>query len=494
MKRLMKIAAIAVAALSLTVVAGVMFSQKEADAKLPEYVGSQACLGCHSGKYERWEASGHHEMVTEVTKNADLPGDPLKASTDLQAELAKAQFVVAGQRFLARDQATGELKYLNVQWNAATSQYQAMKGGSSWTTGCAGCHSTGWNVQAQTWAEPGIGCEMCHGPGRDHILGKGDVSKIVANTDAVTCGQCHNGTGKTAAGIGWPQGFRPGMKDLAEVGYDYAKVADPHGPVPEYGKPKMRQFAMWQASAHANAMVDLQANSHSSSACVECHSAQGASDAEDGIAQAPAAYNDGVSCVSCHSPHSAQLKEEPKALCESCHNAEIQEGATFKAGSAVHHPNKEMLEGYGAIGIAPTKGAHSEQSCAECHMTEGNHMMKIIKPEDVMGTARKDTCTSCHAHEGSSPESRNVYLGLWKESVTGKLEAIKADQAVIDAAVKANANLLTADQKAMYDAAKTNASFVEQDKSNGAHNFEYAIKVLTKAQKDMAAVKAAIGK
>jgi predicted CXXCH cytochrome family protein len=500
MKKVLKITSVVIAALAVVATISVFVNQKKADAQLPEYVGSQACLGCHSGKYERWEASGHAHMVDEVVKNSDLPADPATAPTELQAELAKATYVVAGQRFLARDQATGDLKYLNVLFDKATSKYVAYKGGSDWTTGCAGCHSTGFDTKSKTFTETGIGCEMCHGPGRDHILGKGDVSKIEANTDAVTCGQCHNGSGKNADGVTWPVGYRPGMKTLAEVGFTLTPVADPHGVVPEVGKPKLRQFAMWQASAHApgKSITDLTTNDHASGNCYSCHSAQAAAEKKAGVTPDPKAneYTDGVSCVACHSPHGgnnyAQLKTDPKTLCESCHTASLAEGTTFKPGSEVHHPMKEMLNGYGAIGVAPTEGAHTEKSCNECHMTEGNHMMKVIKPSDVEGTTRKDTCTTCHTN--SSPESREAYLDLWQESVTGKVEAGLADKAVIEAAVKVNPNALTAELKATFDAAKTNLSFIEADASKGAHNFEYAIKIATKAAKDMAAVKAALPK
>ncbi|HWI65899.1 MAG TPA: multiheme c-type cytochrome [Symbiobacteriaceae bacterium] len=492
MKKALKIGSLVAAAVAMLIAGSMFMTEKQADAKLPEYVGSEACLGCHANRYERWEASPHAHMVDQIMKPSDLPGDPKAAPADLKAELDKADYIVAGHRFLARDPNTGELKYLNVQFDDASKSYVAYKGGTSWDTGCAGCHSTGWNVETKTNTEMSIGCEMCHGPGRDHILGKGDTSKITASSSAAVCGQCHNGTGKVASGTSWPVGYRPSMKSLSEVGFTYA-AADPHGVVPEYGKPKMRQYAMWEASAHATALTTLKGSDHAQDRCYACHTAD-AFNAEQHDEQLPADHNyqDGITCVTCHSAHGTNVKMEPKELCTTCHTAEIEKGQTVKPGSVVHHPMKEMLDGYGAIGIADTQGAHSELSCVECHMTEGNHMMKVIKPEDVMGTARKDTCTTCH--KDSSSESRAVYLELWQESVTGKLEGIKADQAVIEAAVKANPAALSADLKAKFDAAKTNASFVEADASKGAHNFEYAIKIVSNAAKAMAEVKAALPK
>ncbi|HYF91448.1 MAG TPA: ammonia-forming cytochrome c nitrite reductase subunit c552 [Symbiobacteriaceae bacterium] len=487
MKKALKIASLVVAAVSILVAGSMFLNQESADAKLPEYVGAQACLGCHSDFYERWVGSPHAHMIDEVIHNSDLPADPNTAPAELQAELAKATFVVAGQRFLARDPVSGELKYLSVQFDKAANKYVAYKGGSSWDQGCAGCHSTGWDMAAKTWANPGIGCEACHGPGREHILGKGDPEKITASANAAVCGQCHNGSGKVASGTTWPVGYRPNMKDLSEVGFTYPTV-DPHGAVPEYGKPKMRQYSMWQASAHATSLTTLKSNDHWGPQCLKCHTADAYNAIKhDNELPADHNYQDGITCVTCHSAHSTKVSgASPRALCESCHTAEIEPGQTVKAGSTVHHPMKEMLAGYGAIGVPETKGAHSEESCVECHMTEGNHMFKVIKPSDVIGTARKDTCSTCHTN--STPESREVYLNLWQENVSVKLETIAALRAEIEAAVKANPNAMSTDVKAKFDAAKTNASFVEADASKGAHNFEYAIKVLTAAQKDMEAV------
>lgn len=473
----------------IAMAAGIVSASGKAKGELPEYLGSQACLGCHAEKFVNWDSSGHAHMLTEIVKPSDLPGDMNAAPAELKAELEKADWIVAGQRFLARDPATGELKYLNVRWNVDTDTYVAYKGGASWDQGCAGCHSTGWSVTDKRFAEPGIGCEMCHGPGREHVLGKGDVSQISVSTDADVCGQCHMG-GKGANGESWPLGYRPGMT-LTET--FKVPVVDPHGQVPSTAL-HWRQYPLWQASAHATALPTLQSSGHGQARCTECHSADAIVDEEfDPNTHKP--YNS-VTCVACHDPHNstekAQLRMDEQALCVSCHTAEIPAGGSVKAGSTVHHPMKEMLDGYGAIGVAPIKGAHSGQKCVECHMTEGNHLMAIIKPEDVIGTTRKDTCTSCHAHEDSSAESRAVYLEMWQDSVGGKLEAIKADVAKIDAALKANPNALTQALKDRYAAAKTNYTFVDADGSKGAHNFEYTIRILNNVRTELDAVKAGL--
>ncbi|HYF92366.1 MAG TPA: ammonia-forming cytochrome c nitrite reductase subunit c552 [Symbiobacteriaceae bacterium] len=499
MKKALKIGSL-VAALAAVILAGTAFmTETTANAKLPEYVGSQACLGCHSEKYEVWESSGHAHMVDQIVKPSDLPADPTSAPEALKAELDKADYIVAGHRFLARDPANGELKYLNVQYDDASKSYVAYKGGSSWDNGCAGCHSTGWNVETKRNTEMGIGCEACHGPGREHILGKGDRSQITVNAASVACGQCHNGSGKVASGTTWPVGYRPNMMSLAEVGFTYVKP-EAGGPVPELNKPKMRQFAMWETSAHANAtnlLIDRGPTYLARTECISCHSTSAGIAIKGGEKwdASTMLVNDGVSCVACHDPHNSnnprQLRKDAQALCLSCHSVARGGEPVKQIGTtrAPHSPQGDMLQGISAIDVAPTKGAHSQVSCVECHMTEGNHLMKVVKPGDVMGSVRKDSCTACHTK--STPESRDVYLSMWEESIKGKVDAVKADVDYIDSALKANPNLL-GDKKAAYENARANYWFVQKDKSNGAHNFEYAIKVITKAQKEIAAIRAGL--
>jgi predicted CXXCH cytochrome family protein len=497
MKKALKVAMLIGLVAILALTAGVVVASTKDKAELPNYLGSQACLGCHSDKFTNWETSGHAKMLTEVTKPESYPGDITKASVELKAELAKADYVVAGQRFLAKDRTTGEMKYLNVQWDAAQGQYVAYKGGASWNTGCAGCHATGYDKATNTLAEVGIGCEMCHGPGKEHVLGHGDVSKITASTDAQVCGQCHTG-GKAANGSSWPVGYRPGMK-LGEL--LNLPVVDPHATVPSSSL-HWRQYPLWAASAHANAVTALQSSGHASAACYKCHSADAFVDETlNGQKFDPATHApfNAITCVTCHDPHNStekgQLRMEAQALCTACHTASIDPQVGLKPGTAVHEPMKEMFLGYGAIGIAPTKGAHASVECIECHMADGNHLMKVIMPGelaelDPSGT-RPDSCTTCHA--SSSRESRQAYLDLIHETIGSKLDALNADITTIAAALKANPSALSADLKAKYDAAMTNVSFVTADGSRGMHNFEYAVKIVNAAQKDIAAAKAALG-
>lgn len=490
-----------VAALILT--AGIVAATAQPKDQIPEYIGSQACLGCHADKYANWQTSGHAEMVVPILNTSDLPVDIKTASPELQAELKKATYMVAGSSFMARDPETQHYITLKVSYNKETKQYVASKGGSDWSTGCAGCHTTNMDTPKGTWGETGIGCEACHGPGRDHALGKGDVSKITVSKSADVCGQCHGGNdrltgGKLMAdGTKWVVGYRPAMKLSDLQGLQLTKV-DPEQLPPDPNKNHLRNYNMWAASAHGNSVASVASSDHATAECYTCHTAEGMAAKEAGqtLDISHKENLNPISCVVCHDPHNTgeeyQLKAEPEKVCIQCHaNEAVAPGMPAKAGSSVYESNEAALKGFGAVGIKETPSFHSDITCQTCHMTEGNHLFKVIRPDDPnLDEARVDSCTQCH--KDSSKEVRGALLEGWQSNFDKRVASLNTDMATIAAALKANPNALSSDLKAKYDATKTNLSIIVNDGSHGAHNFEYAMKILSQGRKDIDAVKAGL--
>lgn len=498
-RRAYKLAALIGLLVLVALTASAVTARTPSRSEMPEYVTSQACLGCHVDEYLMWENSLHQTSFVKLTGPASYPADPSLAPDDLKAELEKADFMWHGQRFLLQDPVTGEFKYLNVTWNKATQAYEAYNGNRFWsTTSCGGCHSGAVNSATHyTQVQPGIGCESCHGPGRDHILGRGDISKIVATTDAsASCAQCHSGFNQAPNSVRWAVGYRPGTK-LEEFSGFVAQVFDPAAPPPvKTSTYHLQQYPQWKASKHATAQFDyLWGRGETRERCWNCHStAVGLVEYGDKFDYTKHAKNDGVTCVACHAPHgsefTASLRMEPQALCVSCHNVGTSETTLIGLVRAPHAPQADMLQGTGAHNVAPTTGAHTGITCIECHMTEGNHMMKVIKPGDVLGTARVDSCTKCHTN--SSADSRGIYMDLWKQAVETRMAALTADVEKIEAALKANPNALSAEAKTQFEKARANYWYVKKDNSKGAHNFEYTIKILVSAQNDMTKVRAVL--
>ncbi|HKP12018.1 MAG TPA: tetratricopeptide repeat protein, partial [Blastocatellia bacterium] len=158
---------------------------------------------------------------------------------------------------------------------------------------CLTCHAsqvravggTENRYEAVPFAQDGIGCERCHGPGSEHIKGRAPMVNPTrlepARRDSV-CAQCHlsgeariNQPGRNAAM------FRPGDL-LADYVLDYVYEGDFNYP--------------YKAISHVQALAQSR-----------CKLAAG----------------DRMSCLSCHDPHTVPPAEEKAAYfrqkCLACH-------------------------------------------------------------------------------------------------------------------------------------------------------------------------------
>jgi hypothetical protein len=118
----------------------------------------------------------------------------------------KARFVDQ-EGYIITDEpgSSGNTEYLN-QYNYANENVGTDAGWVTYHSGeenlpynCGSCHTTGYSPNGNqddlpglegTWAEPGIMCEECHGPGSLHISNPQGVEMKI-DRDAEQCGQCH---------------------------------------------------------------------------------------------------------------------------------------------------------------------------------------------------------------------------------------------------------------------------------------------------------------
>ena len=167
------------------------------------------------------------------------------------------------------------------------------------------------------------------------------------------------------------------------------------------------QYPEWKNEGHANSLTVLGPNPQAE--CLKCHSAD-YRNAPDNAKPTGAEAKYAITCTGCHTPHDAgtakgvwdsefdtQLVGNPKNpsdLCSTCHNGEIPEGSTASPGATVHHPMKEMMDGYGAIDVESVPSVHKGK-CIQCHMPPtsygrgstqlgGNHTFNIITPETAV--------------------------------------------------------------------------------------------------------------
>ncbi len=186
-----------------------------------EYAGSATCGACHAEIYETFMKSGHPWKLNKVV-DGQPPDYPFTELSELPEGYTwdDISYVIGGYNWKARfmDQqgyiitdapgASGNAEYLN-QWNLANPEIDAEAGWVTYHSGeanlpydCGACHTTGYSAWPPdshqddlpgivgTWAEPGIQCEACHGPGSLHA-GNPHGVRMVVDRDSELCGQCH---------------------------------------------------------------------------------------------------------------------------------------------------------------------------------------------------------------------------------------------------------------------------------------------------------------
>jgi hypothetical protein len=182
-----------------------------------EYVGSETCAECHEEVAEIFFKSGHAYKLNQVV-DGEPPAYPFTEVTELPEGYTwdDISYVIGGYnwkaRFMNQDgyiitDAPGESgneDYVS-QYNFANPIVGTEAGWTTYHAGeenkqytCGPCHTTGYDPEGEnelpgivgTWAEPGIRCEECHGPGSLHVANPRGA-RVVVDRDSELCGQCH---------------------------------------------------------------------------------------------------------------------------------------------------------------------------------------------------------------------------------------------------------------------------------------------------------------
>ncbi|MDX1755225.1 MAG: tetratricopeptide repeat protein [Marinobacter sp.] len=400
------------------------------------YVPAGTCNGCHQKEVAAWSDSDHAWAMRPATEEWVLGafdgttfndgavearffrrGDGYWAETEGEAGRPEA-FRVAYtfgyyplQQYLVEFPG-GRLQALTIAWDTRsrdeggqrwfslypgerfapddalhwTGRYQ------NWNAMCADCHSTSlsMNYEAQTdsfattWQEQNVGCQGCHGPGRDHVnwanrhaehTGVGqtagttglkvDFGNMASEQVVETCAYCHS--------------RRQALKDGHHAQEPYLDKA-----IPATLRPELY---------HSDGQIQGEVYVYGSFVQSKMAAA-------------------GVDCLDCHDPHTAELLMEGNGLCLQCHNAFPPERfPTLKAGdyaSENHHHH-------------PSDSAGAQ--CVNCHMPDQTYMVvdprrdhsfRIPRPDLTLSTGSPNACNGCHQDKG--PEWAMATLDRWFES------------------------------------------------------------------------------
>lgn len=257
------------------------------------------------------------------------------------------------------------------------------------------------------------------------------------------------------------------------------KVIPDHTGFPSCQACHAEKHDMWETSGHGVAIRQIVNRDSFAQDCGGCHSPAGSAAGRENIAVDNAAkesFHD-VSCLACHArketEYDHRIVMDPEKLCDLCHT------------------QRAVFWGKGAKGISDLRIYHSGVPCIGCHMTEGNHRMEVLRPDDPGLTEdRLDTCTACHMD--NNREARVDQIQEYQLTYEEFMPPLLEDVATIEAALKRTPTLLDDTIKSNFEDVRFNLKLLEEDGSRGFHNFVFFLEISSMAARDLEKIKAAI--
>ncbi|MFC1558318.1 cytochrome c3 family protein [candidate division KSB1 bacterium] len=281
-----------------------------------EYVGSSKCITCHSSMHPKicrgWQHTPHHLVMKEISEDEDIPGD-FSVNSVFKKEDIK---YIIGYKSGRYTYIGFDFTVFPLQWMEKDSAWKERASADASMT-CFGCHTTGYFVSSKEFVEPGIGCEVCHGPGEKHVKSEGSIEFIVnpkklsRDRSRMICGQCHSAGNDPSGKFGFPimsdgidsatdekilRPFIPG-EDLT-LGFVDAK--------PKVAKRSDEYSSLMQAPDYFAKLI-----------CTDCHDPHNKQNNPSMLIDA----SNGT-CLKCHEDYTKDLavhKEVDKKHCWECH-------------------------------------------------------------------------------------------------------------------------------------------------------------------------------
>ncbi|QRK09651.1 HEAT repeat domain-containing protein [Archangium violaceum] len=398
------------------------------------YVGSEKCADCHDDEHAAWRKDWHSRALSEAHSpfvvgdfaNTHYKGDSSEAWMTRRDEhysmrtkgptgvvnAYPVDWVVGGKRM--QDPITvmpdGRWQvlpiYFHVTGKSEWVDYSESKQGaltpdhpffwSNWQRNaqhaCLDCHVTGLNThydrKSHQWstgfADAGVACESCHGPGARHVetqLAKDIVqpSKLPPRKGLAVCAQCHGPHRPLFPLLDARHRFQPGER--YEDHYQPMVVliggGERSGDYFEDGRPKTSSFEY-------QALTQSRCYQRGGATCLTCHTAPHAEHADNEVKR-PKHLAKGVTVGS--------------ASCQGCHAKVFAEGQKH-----THHTSAEARD------------------CLACHMPPtisgvldhfADHALDVPVPQNTVKHGIPNACNACHTHEQATPESMAESLEKW---------------------------------------------------------------------------------
>lgn len=392
------------------------------------YVGAAACAGCHATEQADWHGSDHDLAMQPATLKTVL-GNFDDATFDYFGITSTffrkdntfyvrtdgpdgklADFAIAYtfgvyplQQYLI-ELPGGRLQALGIVWDTRKKSdggqrwyhlypEEPVRAGDrlhwtgrdqNWNFMCADCHST--NLQknydldsrtyATTWSEIDVGCEACHGPGKDHVAAmQAENWSLPHNGFKLSLARAETKVWTTNPETGNPYPWQSGPEAQPELEVcaqcHSRRSTQFHGARPEDGlfnhfMPALLEDGLY----HADGQIDGEVYVY-------------------GSFLQSRMYQSGVTCSDCHNPHSLKLKAQGNHLCAQCH-------LPTKYDTEAHHGHPADSEG---------------AQCVNCHMPEKtymgvddrrDHSFRIPRPDLTVSLGVPNACTQCHADKDAT--------------------------------------------------------------------------------------------
>lgn len=259
-----------------------------------------------------------------------------------------------------------------------------------------------------SWKDKAQGCEGCHGPGKAHVDGGGDKSKIITFTGkdskaiSETCLTCH-------AGKESHNNFRRGEHWRNNVGCTDCHTS--HGSTTAHSEAGSNTFTGDTTRQNPGNAAGAMLKQNETQLCIGCHSetkAQFAKPFHHKVLEGT------MKCSDCHNAHGGfETKQTKLAVgvdgsCLKCH--------TNKQGPFMFEHGPLKLEGctschvpHGSANPKMLKRASVRQLCFECHTGITEEISPQAPSLHNQAQVRYLACTVCHSAVHGSNSSKYFF-------------------------------------------------------------------------------------
>lgn len=400
-----------------------------------KFAGSAQCRKCHAPIFERWSKTGMASMLRPLSEAVLLPDFSRDIEYSSDGVHTSVRAGGAGRPYFELPQPNGAWKRYRVdytigskwqqafatkledgrifvfpiqynrqagQWinywatvdppgseRAETSAFSKLSAATSYQRNCAACHTSQLRLsrlddstfERAAFLEPGINCEMCHGPSAEHAATPETAvplrfTKLDSVEATLVCGQCHRQSALRNLG---PNGE---MNFTSAAPYYERLLNQPYS---EFGTRAFYKDGRFRETTFIGEAFQR-------SACFRRGTAQ---------------------CASCHNPHpedagpsnpvSLKFRDNPDQMCVQCHTAQGAQGSAHTRHSA----------------------ASAGSRCTACHMPSimgsvgfqaASHQIDDIPRADfTLRFGQADSPNACLiCHKQRTPQWLEAQLANWK--------------------------------------------------------------------------------